>query len=65
MIGTLPGTLQGELRDRLQKTFGNRLDRVVLYGSFARGEATSESDMDVLVVLKESVDKKAARAPFA
>ena len=32
--------------------FGDRLVRVVLYGSKARGDAHSESDLDLLVVLR-------------
>lgn len=33
--------------------YRDRLQRIVLYGSYARGEADRESDLDVLVVLSE------------
>ena len=39
------------LRQRLEAHYGDRLVRAVLFGSYARGEATEESDVDVLVVL--------------
>ena len=34
--------------------------RVVLFGSHARGDATAESDVDLLVVLREMSDKRRA-----
>ena len=37
----------------LRELYGDRLVRVVLYGSQARGEAGPESDIDLLVVLRE------------
>lgn len=45
-----------ELRERLQAIYGSRLDRLVLFGSQARGEAVAGSDVDVLVVLQGPVD---------
>ncbi len=36
----------------LQRTLGERLDAVVLFGSRARGEAHPESDWDLLVVVR-------------
>ena len=36
--------------------YGDRLVNMTLYGSQARGDAESESDIDVLVVLKGPVD---------
>ena len=32
--------------------YGDRLARVILYGSYARGDARPDSDVDVLVVLR-------------
>lgn len=44
-----------ELRARLTELYGDRLERLILYGSHARGDAEAESDIDVLVVLKGTV----------
>ena len=35
----------------LQKLYGIELDKVLLYGSYARNMATEESDIDILVVI--------------
>jgi len=45
-----------ELRRRLHELYGNRLVRLVLFGSQARGDANTDSDIDVLVVLKGPVE---------
>lgn len=44
-----------EARSRLQVLYGDRLVHVILYGSHARGDARPDSDVDVLVVLREPV----------
>jgi predicted nucleotidyltransferase len=44
-----------ELRRRFRALYGERLVRMVLFGSQARGDAERGSDTDVLVVLKGSV----------
>ena len=44
-----------ELKNRLQIQYGERLAQIVLFGSQARGEATENSDIDVMVVLKGDV----------
>ena len=41
-----------ELLEGLKKLYGDNLCRVILYGSKARGEGTDDSDIDIMVVLK-------------
>ncbi len=56
MPETLAPDLRDALRDRFRAAFGDRLHRLVLYGSYARGDAGDDSDVDVLVVLEDSHD---------
>ena len=42
-----------EMSDQLYKIFGDIMEKVVLYGSYARNEQTAESDVDVAVFLKQ------------
>jgi uncharacterized protein len=42
-----------EFADSLRALYGNRLVKLVLYGSWARGTGRDDSDIDLLVVLKE------------
>ncbi|MBI4584696.1 MAG: nucleotidyltransferase domain-containing protein [Planctomycetes bacterium] len=44
-----------ELRHALEKLYGPSLNRLLLYGSQARGDSTDGSDVDVLVVLSGNV----------
>ncbi len=44
-------TLLARIKACLQAVYGDRLRGVVLYGSEARGEATPDSDVDILVLL--------------
>lgn len=44
-----------ELREGLEELYGPRLERMVLFGSQARGDAAPDSDVDVLVVLHGEV----------
>jgi hypothetical protein len=40
-------------RAALDETYGERLERVVLFGSHARGDARPDSDYDIAVFLKD------------
>ncbi len=41
------------VRAQLNELYGKRLSRIILYGSYARGDATEQSDIDLLIVLKK------------
>jgi len=45
-----------ELRAKLARELGGQLSAVFLYGSQARGDASDDSDIDVLVVLEGAID---------
>lgn len=49
-------TVLAELRRRLEQLYGDRLVKLVLFGSQARGDAAPDSDIDVLVVLRGPVE---------
>jgi predicted nucleotidyltransferase len=43
-------------RTALNEMYGDRLERVVLFGSRARGDADEESDYDIAVFLRDMSD---------
>ena len=46
--------LTAEFKQAMQELYGDRLANVILYGSYARGDFKSESDVDFMVVLKDN-----------
>jgi predicted nucleotidyltransferase len=51
----------GEFAAAARERFGDAVERVVLYGSRARGEGGADSDVDVIVFLAEGTDLVEAR----
>jgi predicted nucleotidyltransferase len=45
-----------EVRETLEALYGERLKGLYLFGSYARGEAEAESDIDVAVLLEGPVE---------
>lgn len=45
--------LAKEFAEGIRGLYGSRLDKVILFGSYARGEQHEESDVDFLVVLND------------
>ena len=43
-------------KERLKSVYGDRLVDIILYGSYARGDQDKESDVDLLVLLKDIND---------
>ena len=45
-----------EFRAKAEKLYGKRLKNIILYGSWSRGQATEDSDIDLAVILEGEVD---------
>ncbi|MCK6585081.1 MAG: nucleotidyltransferase domain-containing protein [Anaerolineales bacterium] len=45
-----------KLKRELFRIYGEQVDSIILYGSQARGDAREDSDIDVLLVLKDEFD---------
>ncbi|MBQ3390066.1 MAG: nucleotidyltransferase domain-containing protein [Firmicutes bacterium] len=46
------------MSSQIGRIYGDTLDRVILYGSYARGEQTGESDVDIAILVKEGNTEK-------
>jgi uncharacterized protein len=55
-------TIARDAAARLRAAYGKRLRDVVLFGSWIRGQAHEESDVDLLVILDEMADRAAETA---
>jgi len=46
-----------ELIEKLKETYGDNLVKVILYGSKARGNSTEDSDIDIMIILRDFKNK--------
>lgn len=42
-----------EVKKTLEKIYGDKLKGIILYGSYARGDFTDGSDIDLIILLEE------------
>jgi uncharacterized protein len=52
-----PDVVLARFREELVAAFGDRIERVILYGSRARGDARPDSDYDVAIFLRDFADR--------
>jgi Predicted nucleotidyltransferases len=50
-----------EIKKYVVTIYRDKIKHVIIYGSFARNEATKESDIDVLVVISDELDPFSVR----
>ena len=56
-VKTIDDPVLKRFRAAIDEVYGSRIERVVLYGSRARGDANDESDYDVAVFLRDFADR--------
>ena len=47
--------LVNQIKEHLTRTYGEKIKQIILYGSHVRGEALKDSDIDILVLVDESL----------
>ena len=45
-----------ELKENVEKVLGDEIEDLILYGSYARGDYSRESDIDILLIVKQKLD---------
>ena len=45
------------VRSVSEQLYGSKLNKIILYGSYARGDNTEESDIDIMIVLNCEKDE--------
>jgi predicted nucleotidyltransferase len=53
--------LVDQVKTHLHERYGQGIKKVIVYGSHARGEATKNSDVDVLVLVDQSLNPSEVR----
>ncbi len=51
---SMPGLLDslGRMASRIGCIYGDQIESILLYGSYARGEQTEDSDVDIAIIIK-------------
>lgn len=47
-------SLLPEIENRIRTAFGSKVLKIILFGSYARGDYNSESDIDLLVLVNDN-----------
>lgn len=50
-----------EFKEEIQALYSSNLRKILLYGSWAREDAGSHSDIDIVVILKGDISRKRNR----
>jgi len=45
-----------QVKEYLIKKYGDKIREIILFGSHVKGEATKDSDIDILVLIDDSID---------
>ena len=45
-------TVLDDVRGRMFEIYGDKIDKILLFGSYARGDYNEESDIDIMVLVK-------------
>lgn len=53
-----------EVKKYLEKIYGDKLKGIILYGSYARGDFTDGSDIDLIILLEDMEEPVAEREKY-
>jgi predicted nucleotidyltransferase len=53
-----------EVKTILKKIYGDKLKAIILYGSYARGDSTEGSDIDIIILLENMTEPIAEREKY-
>ncbi len=57
-------TILAEVKKRLKQIYGDKLKDIILYGSYARGDFTEGSDIDIIILLKDMKEPASERRKY-
>lgn len=49
--------ITNDIASKAKEVFGDKLDCVILYGSYARGDATDQSDIDMMILVNLPIEE--------